>query len=178
MQAFRNAEAVSRMCATIGTLQQIVEETDRGVLEIDGKGKILWGTPKAFLWLQAYWPQPRLSDLLPESLAAWVRHQVQVLDKPTAFSFPDPLTPLVLARESYRLSIRMGQDGDRRLLLMQEELDGVPPGKLEPLGLGRREAEVLSWVAQGKTNEEIGTLLSISPRTVKKHLERFFRSSA
>jgi DNA-binding CsgD family transcriptional regulator len=30
-------------------------------------------------------------------------------------------------------------------------------------------------VAQGKTNPEIGTILSISPRTVQKHLERVYQ---
>ncbi len=33
---------------------------------------------------------------------------------------------------------------------------------------------MLTWVAQGKTNEEIGAILSISPRTVGKHLERIY----
>jgi DNA-binding NarL/FixJ family response regulator len=38
------------------------------------------------------------------------------------------------------------------------------------LGLTPRVAEVLLWVAQGKTNSEIGTILGISEQTVKKHL--------
>ena len=38
------------------------------------------------------------------------------------------------------------------------------------LGLTPRVAEVLLWVAQGKTNPEIGTILGISEQTVKKHL--------
>jgi DNA-binding CsgD family transcriptional regulator len=46
--------------------------------------------------------------------------------------------------------------------------------KLEHLGLTPREAEVLAWVAQGKSNSTIGTILGISPRTVQKHLERTF----
>lgn len=32
----------------------------------------------------------------------------------------------------------------------------------------------MAWVAQGKTNAEIGTILSASPRTVGKHLERIY----
>jgi DNA-binding CsgD family transcriptional regulator len=47
--------------------------------------------------------------------------------------------------------------------------------ELMRLGLCRRESEVLIWVSRGKTNAEIGATLCISPRTVKKHLERVFR---
>jgi DNA-binding NarL/FixJ family response regulator len=45
------------------------------------------------------------------------------------------------------------------------------PGQLEILGLTPREAEVLFWVARGKTNDEIATVLGIGLTTVKKHLE-------
>jgi DNA-binding CsgD family transcriptional regulator len=41
-------------------------------------------------------------------------------------------------------------------------------------GLTPREAEVLGWVARGKTNVEIGAVLFISPLTVRKHLENIF----
>ena len=37
-----------------------------------------------------------------------------------------------------------------------------------------REAEILSWVVQGKTNPEIGIILGIQLTTVKKHLESTF----
>jgi DNA-binding CsgD family transcriptional regulator len=40
--------------------------------------------------------------------------------------------------------------------------------------LSIREAEVLKWVAEAKTNKEIGLILGISPRTVQKHLESIF----
>lgn len=46
--------------------------------------------------------------------------------------------------------------------------------QLEHWGLTPREAEVLAWVTQGKSNDAIGTILDISPRTVQKHLERIF----
>jgi DNA-binding CsgD family transcriptional regulator len=38
-----------------------------------------------------------------------------------------------------------------------------------------RESEVLSWISQGKTNREIGIILSMSPRTVNKHLEQIYK---
>ncbi|MCC6234132.1 MAG: response regulator transcription factor [Verrucomicrobiales bacterium] len=43
---------------------------------------------------------------------------------------------------------------------------------IESLGLSPREAEVLLWVAQGKTNPEIATILGISEETVKKHMKQ------
>ena len=43
---------------------------------------------------------------------------------------------------------------------------------LGSLGLTPRETEVLTWVAQGKTNYEIGVILSAGTRTICKHVER------
>ena len=37
-----------------------------------------------------------------------------------------------------------------------------------------REAEVLRWLAAGKTDRDIAALLACSPRTVQKHLERIY----
>ena len=55
---------------------------------------------------------------------------------------------------------------------------GAPPGKKIPaenplgsLGLTPREAEVLTWIAQGKTNYEIGVILSACTGTICKHVE-------
>jgi len=45
---------------------------------------------------------------------------------------------------------------------------------LQRLELTPRVAEVLLWVAQGKTNADIGTILGISESTVKKHLLEIF----
>ena len=38
-----------------------------------------------------------------------------------------------------------------------------------------RQAEILQWLREGKSNEEIGRLLGISPLTVKNHLQRLYR---
>jgi len=48
------------------------------------------------------------------------------------------------------------------------------PEPLLKLGLTARVAEVLLWVAQGKTNSDIATILGISESTVKKHLLEIF----
>ena len=41
-------------------------------------------------------------------------------------------------------------------------------------GLSPREIELLSWVAQGKSNKDIVIILNIRPGTVSKHLEHIF----
>ena len=40
--------------------------------------------------------------------------------------------------------------------------------------LSEREREILLWVQEGKTNEEIALLLSVSPYTVKNHLQNIY----
>jgi len=45
---------------------------------------------------------------------------------------------------------------------------------LRQLGLTEREAEVLLWVAQGKSNSEIGGILGIAESTIKRHLQNIF----
>jgi DNA-binding NarL/FixJ family response regulator len=50
----------------------------------------------------------------------------------------------------------------------------TPEALQKALGLTPREAEILSWVVQGKTNPEIGIILGIQLTTVKKHLESTF----
>ena len=49
----------------------------------------------------------------------------------------------------------------------------VMPAKsaLGSLGLTARETEVLTWIAQGKTNYEIGVILGASTGTICKHVE-------
>jgi DNA-binding CsgD family transcriptional regulator len=37
--------------------------------------------------------------------------------------------------------------------------------------LTNREIEILRWIADGKRDREIGTILNISSRTIQKHVE-------
>jgi DNA-binding NarL/FixJ family response regulator len=45
---------------------------------------------------------------------------------------------------------------------------------LETLGLTPREAEVLLWVTQGKSNADTASILGTSEATVRKHLEHIY----
>jgi DNA-binding CsgD family transcriptional regulator len=48
------------------------------------------------------------------------------------------------------------------------------PKALQTLGLTPREAEVLYWITEGKTNPEISTILDTTLHTVKKHNNKLF----
>ena len=60
----------------------------------------------------------------------------------------------------------------------QQRIAFVPrfddPAPLIALSISPREAEVLLWMAQGKSNSEIATILDLSVATVKKHTIHIF----
>jgi transcriptional regulator EpsA len=45
----------------------------------------------------------------------------------------------------------------------------------EAWALTTRQLEILNWVQQGKTNFEIAAIMSVSPLTVKNHLQKLFK---
>ena len=66
------------------------------------------------------------------------------------------------------------QQVEEKLRSITFKPDFSSPAALESLGLSPREAEVLSWVAQGKSNGETASILGMSELTVKKHLVHIF----
>jgi DNA-binding response OmpR family regulator/DNA-binding CsgD family transcriptional regulator len=61
--------------------------------------------------------------------------------------------------------------GETWLITLEERAAPATPADLRGLGLTPRETEILFWVAQGKTNPEVATILGMQVCTVKKHLE-------
>lgn len=55
---------------------------------------------------------------------------------------------------------------------LKPNFDSAKP--LESLGLTPREAEVLLWIAQGKSNADVATILGCAENTVKVHIARMF----
>jgi len=67
-----------------------------------------------------------------------------------------------------------GRD-DLAMLVLEEKEHVAGPAALLRLGLTTREAEVLFWIAQGKSNPDIATILGAGVRTVHKHVEHVFQ---
>jgi DNA-binding CsgD family transcriptional regulator len=73
------------------------------------------------------------------------------------------------------------------LLPQQRKSNSLPAFAAKPASLGHssaasekqslteRETQIMAWVAMGKTNSEIGSILSISGFTVKNHMQRIFQ---
>ena len=53
------------------------------------------------------------------------------------------------------------------------EAESVGPKPQE--SLTKRQAQIMNWVQQGKTNFEIVVILEVSPLTVKNHLQKLFK---
>jgi DNA-binding CsgD family transcriptional regulator len=91
-----------------------------------------------------------------------------------ALQLPPPLAPLIADRPGKRLLVRMLADSDSPTLLLEQQLVRVEPNRFRSLGLTRRENQVLASVVRGHTNKLIASELSISPRTVQRHLEHIY----
>ena len=64
---------------------------------------------------------------------------------------------------------------DEVLLLLSRGVGHDRPESLRQLGLAPREAEALLWISKGKTSRETAAILSITRKTVDKHVERIHR---
>lgn len=133
----------------------------------DDQGHWRWATPQAEQWLGGDDERrPERLDNLAEYIQRWLKRQPQPGDQLALNLPPSELRLRYLGESSpgehlFRL---LHRDGDDESRLLQTQLR-----------LTRREAQVLLWIAQGKTNREIGQILDLSPRTVNKHLEQVFR---
>ena len=130
-------------------------------------GSLLWATPQAYHLLENAglnnsWLSENLPTQLRQLLAPHFNKEkgllIKAADKPLEIRY-------------------ISQTGDDEYLL--QLIDMERPSDVDrlrsALPITERESEVLLWIAHGKTNREIGTILSMSPRTANKHLEQIFR---
>lgn len=132
-----------------------------GVVLVDAKGRIAWRSPQAALWLQTLdisATEGRLPDAVYTALGT-------TTDQFLLNTTGAPLS----VRNMGRVGI-----GETMLLLEQRAANSTGTSRLTEAALTPRETEVLSWLAKGKTNRDIGDILGMSHRTVNKHLEHIF----
>jgi len=135
------------------------------VLAVNTMGEIQWATPETLELLQKSAPDWINDSLkLSSALKEWLRITGKKSD-------------LVLQASQKPITIRYFKtvNGNEHLLRIVGQ-DMIPDATVlgKALPITKREAEVLLWVAHGKTNREIGEILSLSPRTINKHLEQIY----
>ena len=176
-QAYENADAMTAFESQIEYREQSLEEAVDATVIVIRDLSIKHASPMARRWLSSFFCDDRAApnDMLPERLRRWVRFSQTTLEGKQ--SDLRPCAPLTVESDEGRLQIRMlksGCDGDL-VLLMRREVGGDRHESLRRLGLARRESEVLFWISKGKTNGETATILSITRKTVDKHVERIHR---
>lgn len=149
--------------------------TATGSIVISDSGDVLFMTSKAEKWLQQYFFSDTKQSL-PDHLQQWVRYQKSLHHGNN--SVPKPHLPMKIEQDGKQLVIRFVADlvNNQYVLVLEEQFfPSLTIEVLEYLGLSKREAEVLFWVAKGKENPEIAKILCVSTVTVRKHLEHTYQ---
>lgn len=167
LQAFRLAHTASALIE-MAAMKSGPNYTKRGMMAIYPGGAITMETAAAARSLERFFPK-RTSHGLPEQLAQWISRSDKTLR--AASDVPAVPVPFVIERDGTRLTVHLLSKPEQNFLVFEEHRRAIDPAALWSLGLTRREAEVLAYVAIGKTNPEIGIILAISSRTVSKHVE-------
>jgi DNA-binding CsgD family transcriptional regulator len=171
-QAYRNAEALTFLEQELRAARDRVERLPIALLVLDRRLRIRFASDCARRLMQKYFGQRAGARLLPEPVSSWLLRSSRWQGKP----LPNTTGSFCMKGPSGMLKIRSTHESgmDEVLLILEETGVPVPAELLKALGLTGREAEVLSWVAEGKTNPEIAIILGAASRTVQKHLEHIF----
>ncbi len=167
LQAFRVADTTSALIE-MAAMKSGPNCAERGLMAIDLNGTITMETVGATRSLEKFFPK-RTRNGLPEQLAQWISQSDQTLRKAT--DVPDVRHPFAIERAGNRLTVHLLSKPEQNFLVLEEHRGAIDPAALSSLPLSQRESEILAYVAAGKTNREIGTILGISSRTVSKHVE-------
>lgn len=154
--------------------QVALDTTGRYLLATDARGRLRWCTPQAQRLLAAFFPDDGSGGNTPDRLPPAVAERLAQLRRDGA---PSILIDGPDANDTRRLEVAyLSQtEPDEFLFRISETGAGREERALQQaLGLTAREAEVLVWIAHGKSNRDISDILGISPRTVNKHLEQIF----
>jgi DNA-binding response OmpR family regulator/DNA-binding CsgD family transcriptional regulator len=160
----QNAELESEIDLRIEAENQLSASLDRAVVVATADGRVTFCTRLATGLLFKYFADWR-QVTLPREL-----HSVA--------NTRTPFSTLEINRPNGGLNVRrfVEPGRDEIVILYLEEKNSPPtPASLIRLGLTAREAEVLYWIAQGKSNPDIATILGVAVRTVHKHVEHIFQ---
>jgi len=176
MLAERNLRRAARR-QEAGTIETAAA-AGSGVIVITSAGAVTLCSEQARLWLAEYFDALFLMRgvTLPAAVVQWARRRVERESMGRGLR-AERREPLVVTRGERALvfDVNVDHGKDMHVVTLEEVVLNAPAPALEALGLTPREAEVMSWVAQGKTNREVALILGAAARTVDKHLEHVFQ---
>jgi DNA-binding CsgD family transcriptional regulator/PAS domain-containing protein len=163
IQAYRESRLFSY-------LNQAAGLSNDGFIVVDQTWRIRYANARALTLLRDFFGEEPV-DMLPTRISVWLREKTRwrsVAERPV----PD----LTVGPDHRSLTIQTvgNGEGTEYRLLLRETVRRLDPSALQSLGLTNREAEVLLWLSQGKSNYEIAIILTTKVRTIAKHLERVF----
>lgn len=153
--------------------QAALDVFGRFLMAADRRGRLLWCTPQTVKLVSGVLPDFTSEHyLLPPKVRDWLTECAVQKAGP-------PAETVVLSETGATVKVELSFIGpigpDEFLLRLTEGDHGSDAGMLKrKLAVTQREAEVLFWIARGKSNRDIGEILELSPRTVNKHLEQIY----
>jgi DNA-binding CsgD family transcriptional regulator len=175
IQAYRTVERYADLVERLAAVERGLERNGVGVAMLERSGdrrQVAYASGEAARAFGLEGPGPVRPERLPRALRDWLR---ELNPRPDGVGLAPPL---VLAgpdgtQSAVRfLPAREPENADVLLVEPAGELVSIPT--LRAAGLTAREAEVLRLVALGHTNPQIAAKLTLSPRTVQKHLEHVY----
>ncbi|MFZ5965469.1 response regulator [Thalassococcus sp. BH17M4-6] len=151
----------------IQSAREALDSSRGSVIAFDGNGHIVWGSPNATASLASQTRDEGREQLsASQDFRLWLRDCRRLpASQIRPFVHNDLSISFLSITSSHEVLVKLS---DSNL--------GTPVKRLEQaFGLTARECEVLYWLSMGKTNRDIAQILSLSARTVNKHLEQVFQ---
>ncbi|MGJ8693682.1 MAG: response regulator [Thalassotalea sp.] len=146
--------------------QTALDHAGNNVFCVSGEGRLSWATP---------YVHELLAEVSGDDLSPWATLAEQF--KRWLLTCRDNKINLEVTCFAKPISIFYErQENDLHLLrIIEAKIQKTPQDLQANLPITKRESEVLYWLSYGKTSWEISQILTMSPRTVNKHLEQIYK---
>ncbi|HKP04264.1 MAG TPA: LuxR C-terminal-related transcriptional regulator [Chthoniobacterales bacterium] len=134
----------------------------QALLVVSPSGRIQFATARAIQWLKDLAVSP--PNRGPHPPAGWLAD----------FVLSSQLSRLVVDRSGKELRFQIIHREQNSICLLLEQTAKKSATNKARGHLTQRQVEVLSWVARGKTNAQIASILRLKTGTIGKYLERIF----
>jgi len=174
-QAWENAHHFADWRRRAEWMEHGMEAGGRALIVIGRDSRVQVAGRRATALLQRYFPGWR-GNRLPSPLAEWLNIQRRTTAGDAGLEVPSSYH---LAQGERSLTVRLLPADEctatPEILSLEEWDPARDTERLRSLGLTPRQAQVLYWMMQGRSNPDIALLLAVRPRTVDKFAEAVFR---